>query len=166
MANVEFPDRVLAEQWSRHHGDLVRYVAFLLGGDMHAAEDVAQETAIRLWQHPEVLEDGQPLRGWLRTVARNIVVDRSRRAQARPAEVVLSPGVDPASVAELDRIERIDGLASVVTVLSGLSPAHRATVFEVYVRDRSVVDVAADLGIPAGTVKSRCHHALHQLRAR
>ena len=150
------------EQWTSHHAELVRYATYLLSGDVHAAEDVAQETAIRLWQHPEVLDDSLPLRSWLRTVARNVVIDRSRRRNARPPEVALSPGVDAVSADEFDDV---DSEAAVATMLAGLSPRHRAVVYEVYVRDRPVVDVAADLGIPAGTVKSRCHTALHQLRA-
>jgi RNA polymerase sigma-70 factor (ECF subfamily) len=52
----------------------------------------------------------------------------------------------------------------VTRILSGLEPLHRRVVFEVYVRDRPVADVAADLGIPTGTVKSRCHNALRRLR--
>lgn len=149
-------------RWAGHHDELVRYAAHLLSGDTHAAEDVAQQTAIRLWQHPEVLTADQPLTRWLRTVARHIVVDRSRRRRARPAEVTLAPGVDGESPDVLDQVE---AEASVCTILSGLSPRHRAVVLEVYVRDRPVADVAADLGIPTGTVKSRCDTALHHLRA-
>lgn len=149
------------EQWSRHHADLIRYTSHLLSGDIHAAEDVAQETAIRLWQHTEVLDHDRPLRGWLHTVARNIVIDRSRRRRARPTEVTLSPSVDDEGP---DELGVVDDTASVDTILAGLSPRYRAVVYEVYVRDRSVVDVAVDLGIPPGTVKSRCHTALKQLR--
>jgi RNA polymerase sigma-70 factor, ECF subfamily len=153
-----------AQRWGDHYGELVRYADFLLG-DSHAAEDVVQETAIRLWQHPEVLDDGLPLRGWLRTVARNIIVDRTRRQRARPAEVTIPDGLDPECLPERDRIDRADGLDTVVTALQGLTPAHRAAVFEVYVRDRPVADAAASLDVPVGTIKSRCHHALIQLRA-
>lgn len=152
---------IWVQQWLHHYGDLVRYASYLLAGDIHAAEDVAQETAIRLWQHPEVLAERQPLGGWLRTVARNIVIDRTRRRRARPAEVTLGPTIDCESP---DDLEHVDAADSVATLLSGLSPRHRAVVLEVYVRDRPVTDVAAELGIPSGTVKSRCHTALHQLR--
>lgn len=154
-------ESLLVEQWSRHYSDLVRYATHLLSGDVHAAEDVVQETAIRLWQHAEVVNDDQPLGGWLRRVAHNIVVDRARRRRARPTEVVLSPSVDGESADEFDDV---DAEAAVATMLSGLSPRHRAVVYQVYAHDRPVVDVAADLGIPPGTVKSRCHTALRQLR--
>ena len=100
-----FRERDWAEEWARHYGDIVRYATHLLSGDTHAAEDVAQETAIRLWQHTEVLHDGQPLGGWLRRVAHNIVVDRVRRRSARPTEVALAPGVDSAGPDEFATVD-------------------------------------------------------------
>lgn len=155
-------DHVLAEQWRHYRGDIVLYANYLLAGDIHAAEDVAQETAIRLWKHPEVLNDRRPLGSWLRTVAHNIVVDRVRRRRARPVEVTLLPGIDSESQEEFSLVDEADAVA---TILSRLSPRHRIVVLEVYVRDRPVVEVAAELRIPTGTVKSRCHTALRQLRA-
>ena len=151
-----------AEQWARHHGEVLRYATHLLAGDVHAAEDVAQETAVRLWQHAEVLDGDQPLGSWLRRVAHNIVVDRFRRRNARPAEVAFGPGVDGAGPDEFDDV---DAESAVATILSCLPPRHRVVVYEVYARDRPVVDVAAELGIPPGTVKSRCHTALRLLRS-
>jgi RNA polymerase sigma-70 factor, ECF subfamily len=156
------PEDVLARYWTDHHGELVRYASYLLGGDTHAAEDVAQETAIRLWRNAGVLVDGRSATGWLRTVARNIVIDRARRRRARPAEVALAPGVDREIRDEFDTVDATD---SVTRILSGLAPLYRAVVLQVYVRDRPVADVAAELGIPVGTVKSRCHTAVRQLRA-
>lgn len=156
-----------ADPWSRMwptlHGELVRYASHLLAGDTYAAEDVAQETAVRLWLHPEVLRDDRPVGGWARTVAHNIVVDRVRRRRARPAETALESGIDVESADDFDDLESTD---SVTTMLAELSPKHRDVVFEVYVRDRAIADIAAELRIPTGTVKSRCHHALRQLRRR
>jgi RNA polymerase sigma-70 factor, ECF subfamily len=149
------------ELWTRYSGDLVRYTSHLLSGDVQAAEDVAQETALRLWQHPDILDDGQPIRGWLRTVARNIVIDLARRRRARPTEVALVPGIDAESPEQLGDIE---ATATVSTILARLTPRYRDVIYEVYVRDRPVVEVAAALGIPPGTVKSRCHAALYHLR--
>jgi RNA polymerase sigma-70 factor (ECF subfamily) len=152
----------MAERWPDHYYDLVRYARHLLSGDTHGAEDVAQETAIRLWQHPEVLADGEPLIGWLRTVARNIVLDRSRRRRARPTEVAMTTLADRPGPDEFDDVE---ARSAVDIALSVLSPRHRAVVLEVYVRDRPVAEVAGELGIPVGTVKSRCHEALRRLRS-
>jgi RNA polymerase sigma-70 factor, ECF subfamily len=152
----------ITEIWPSVYADLVRYATYLLGGDTHAAEDIVQELAIRLWRRPEMLFEDRPLAGWLRTVTRNLVVDLVRRRRARPTEVVLTSGIDYAHPDEFDQIDAAD---SVTSILAGLSPLHRVVILEVYVRDRAVAEVASDLGIPIGTVKSRCHSAIRQLRA-
>lgn len=154
-------DHRWAELWARHHVSLVRYVTYLLAGDQHAAEDIAQETALRLWQRPDVLDDDRPLERWLRSVARNIVVDRSRRRGVRPTEVALSADVD---LEAADGFDHLHAWAAVDSIVSGLSPKHRDVVVAVYAHDRPVVAVAEELSIPAGTVKSRCHTALRLLR--
>jgi len=48
--------------------------------------------------------------------------------------------------------------------LATLSPSRRQLLIEVYLRGRSLADVADELGIPVGTAKSRIHYALHALR--
>ena len=149
--------------WRRHEDEVIRYAKHLLGGDLHTAQDVAQETALRLWQRRASVDVDRPLGSWLRRVTRNIVVDHYRRRQARPNEVPLASHADPMV---LDATDEIDALHSVQTILADLSPRHRAAVLTVYVYDRSIHDAAARLGVPPGTVKSRCHTAMHQLRDR
>lgn len=161
-----------AEQWLIHRAEIVHYVSHLLDGDIHTAEDVAQETTLRLWQHPEVHKPGRSLTPWLRKVARNIVVDRHRRVRARPTEVNLATELDVEgpqttvnSVHDGHRaFEDIESAAVVADMLSSLSAKHRAAVVAVYVQGRTVNDVARMLGIPPGTVKSRCRNAIAQLQ--
>ncbi|KIX76513.1 RNA polymerase sigma factor, partial [Streptomyces sp. MBRL 10] len=63
-----------------------------------------------------------------------------------------------------------DAVAGTVTAIDvrravgSLGQEHREVLLEVYFRDRSVAEAAAELGIPAGTVKSRTHYALRALR--
>ncbi|HEY6738182.1 MAG TPA: sigma-70 family RNA polymerase sigma factor, partial [Actinopolymorphaceae bacterium] len=103
-----------------------------------------------------------PLRAWLATVARNIVVDGERARRARPPEVGEEAlGVVPIGEDELDK-----ALLSwdVLEVLSALAPHHREVLVEVYYRGHSVAEAARRLGVPPGTVKSRTFYALRQLR--
>ena len=64
----------------QHAAALWRY-AWRLTGDHAHAQDVVQETLLRAWQHPHVLNNGQSPRGWLFTVARNMVIDDRRSAK-------------------------------------------------------------------------------------
>jgi DNA-directed RNA polymerase specialized sigma24 family protein len=71
--------------YAEHAGALFGYVLRLTSGDRQRAEDVVQETLFRAWQHPEAMAPERgPVRGWLCTVARNLVVDGQRASRARP----------------------------------------------------------------------------------
>lgn len=148
----------------RRHGDAVfRYVLGLALGDRHLAEDIVQETFLRAWRTPDLATDRpEGCRNWLVTVARNVMVDRVRHRRRRPPEA----GDDKLPMVAAPHCE-IDRMVTSITVrdaLTGLTPAHREILVEVYFRDRSLAEIAGGLGIPLGTAKSRVHYALRALR--
>ncbi|MEV4192930.1 sigma-70 family RNA polymerase sigma factor [Streptomyces toxytricini] len=153
----------LAELQREHGRALFGLLLGLTSGDAQRAEDLVQETLVRAWQHPEALASGHAsMRPWLFTVARRLAIDARRARLSRPQEV------------DADALEQApapeDGVAGSVTAIDvrravgSLGPEHREVLLEVYFRDRSVAEAAAELGIPAGTVKSRTHYALRALR--
>ena len=132
-----------------------------LTGDRDQAEDVVQETLLRAWRSPKVLEGAQgPTRAWLFTVARHLVIDgwRSSRAQR---EVTVADPPEPVTGDDTDRVLQAWLVAD---ALGRLSPDHRRVLVECFYEGRSVAEAAARLGIPEGTVKSRTHYALRALR--
>jgi RNA polymerase sigma-70 factor (ECF subfamily) len=148
---------------AEHGGALIAY-ATRLTGDRHAAEDVVQETLVRAWQHPEVLINGKgSVRGWLLTVARNIVIDQARARGARPTEVAESPTTDPLTG---DHSDDVVDTMTMMGLLSELPDEHRHVLVELYYRGKTVTETADALGIPPGTVKSRSFYALRVLRER
>lgn len=133
-----------------------------LTGDPVRAEDVVQETLLRAWQHPEVLDPTRgSSRGWLFTVARNLVIDewRSKRHQSER-----STGEVPEPREPVDETDSLLQSWAMADAISRLSREHRAVLVECYYRGRSVAEAARELDIPEGTVKSRCHYALRALR--
>lgn len=152
---------LLRELHDEHAGQLWAFVVRLTGGDRARAEDVVQETLLRAWQSPDVLEAPERARrAWLFTVARHLVIDEWRSAHSRhevtwasPPDVVVGDETDAALEAWV-----------VAEALSRLSGEHRGVIIECYYRGRSVADAAARLGIPEGTVKSRTHYALRAMR--
>ncbi|MET7757449.1 sigma-70 family RNA polymerase sigma factor [Streptomyces sp. NPDC005389] len=155
-------DEALIRAVYEEHGNALLAYATRLTGDRATAEDVVQETLIRAWRHSEALVNGKgSVRGWLLTVARNIITDRYRAKAARPAEVAESPATPPV---EEDHADSVVDTMTVLGALDRLSPEHRDVLTELYYRERSVAEAADTLGIPAGTVKSRSHYALKALR--
>lgn len=150
--------RVLHDE---HAHVLWAYVVRLTGGDRARAQDVVQETLLRAWRNPSVLDQSAgSARGWLFTVARRIVIDEWRTARSH-SELVTE------RVPEQSVPDESDHLADrhlVAAALRTLSAEHRAVVLECYYRGASVAEASKTLGIPPGTVKSRTHYALRALR--
>ncbi|GAA2973541.1 sigma-70 family RNA polymerase sigma factor [Kitasatospora sp. NPDC127116] len=157
------PDEELMRALYREHaGPLFGFVLHLVAGDRQRAEDVVQETLVRAWRNIHRLDpEAGSLRPWLVTVARRIVIDGHRSAMARPREV------DAAVLEQLpaeDETDRALRMMTVADALADLSPAHREIIVETYLKGRTAVEAAAELGIPAGTVRSRVFYALRSLR--
>ncbi len=154
---------LVAALYDEYGPALYRY-AYRFLQDRGRAEDAVQEVLLRAWRHPERLDPktGSP-RGWLFTVARNVLTDQWRADQARP-RTVATDGVE-SLVVEDDIFERLVEGWQVEEALSELSVEQRRVLIEVFYRGRSVAETARVLQIPAGTVKSRTHYALRTLRA-
>src|SRR5512133_991095 len=148
----------LRELYRDHAPALLRYAQWFTD-DRAAAEDAVQETFLRAWRHlPRLLDDGRPLRPWLRRVLRHVLIDAGRTARAHDI-VPVEGEIDGGYECLLDR-----GLLDVV--LRDLSPAHREVLVETYYRDAPAERVAARLGVPPGTVRSRLYSALRAVRSR
>ena len=151
--------RALHDQYGRA---LWTYAVGLTGGDHARAQDVVQETLLRAWRHPQVLDETEgSARGWLFTVARRVAIDEWRAANRRPELVTDQLPERPVD----DETDRSVDRQLIVAALRTLSVDHRQVLLECYLRGASIADAAERLGIPPGTVKSRTHYALHALRA-
>jgi RNA polymerase sigma-70 factor (ECF subfamily) len=144
-----------------HGAALWRYCLRLTHGDRAHAEDIVQETLLRAWRNPRVLDQSQgSARGWLFTVARHLVIDEWRSGRSR----VELPAAEPPEVPEGDHTDQLLQSWLVADALAQLTPEHRAVLLECYYRGRSVAEAARILEVPEGTVKSRTHYALRALR--
>ncbi|MEU3649859.1 sigma-70 family RNA polymerase sigma factor [Lentzea sp. NPDC034063] len=159
---TEVRDEALVRSLYRTHGQmLLSYVTRLTGGDWATAEDVVQETFMRAWQHPEVFRrSDRPVRGWLMTVARNLLIDKARARSKRPREVPYACEEHT----ESDRTEHVLNSIVVFKALSRLSFEQREVLLQTYLCDRTFSNAAAGLGIREGTAKSRAHYAISALR--
>jgi RNA polymerase sigma-70 factor, ECF subfamily len=157
-------DHTFAQLVEMHGAGLLRFLLRLTHGDRERSEDIYQETLLRAWKHPECYEQGAWLsRKWLFTVARRISIDQLRATAVRPAlvngERQLDVAVDP-----VDHIDRMLLAAEVQAAMATLSAAHQEVIREMYLQDRPAAEVAARLGLPEGTVKSRTYYALRALK--
>jgi len=148
--------------WRINGTSLMRFALKLTLGNKHRAEDIVQETLVRAWRHPEVIDGhAETIRPWLFTVARNVAIDLWRM-QSRRDDVIEDRPIDrPNPVQDIDQAMTA---MEVRAALAELTPEHRQVVVEVYYLGRSVAEIAELFGIPEGTVKSRTYYALRQLK--
>ena len=155
-------EALLRNAYDAHGGELYGF-AVRRTRDHHAAEEAVQETFIRAWRAADRFDDSAgTLRAWLFAILRNVLIDASRAAAVRPPLAGSDPG-DEASD-EPDAFERVLDTWMVEDALHRLRPDHRRILVEVHLRGRPYAEVAAELGIPEGTARSRTFYALKALR--
>jgi len=147
-------DTALRELFTRHAPWLAaRLRAALPPPDV---EDVLQETFLAVWRGAGGYRPHGTPQAWIWVIARNqaALLLRKRGPLAVQLEEIPQAGADPAEAAAI----RAD-------IAAALSGPEGDVLRLMYVEDRPVAEVAALLGVPAGTVKSRAHRARRLLRA-
>ena len=171
------------------HGGTVFAAAIRASRDRATAAEVVQETFLALWDRAEQFDPSRgTLAAWLTTIARNRAIDRLRAAaRHEPAasfssfardyaddrsvaewltasgELIATAGPEPVPEAALiDKETR----ASIADALGSLDPVERRVIVLAYDGGLTQSEIAASLGWPIGTVKTRTRRALRHLRDR
>lgn len=158
--------RALAELYRRYAPSLLGYLQRITGGRADA-EDILQETFLRVFEGRGRYAERGRFRSWLFTVATRMAADRQRRARRHEALAPLalsvlrpSPPTDPEHAAEHHDLALV-----VESVLADL-PASYAQAFYLRVHeDWSYRDMAAACGELEGTLRSRVHHTMKRVQA-
>jgi RNA polymerase sigma-70 factor (ECF subfamily) len=151
-------ERDVRAAYSAHAGELYGFAVRSLG-DAGLAEEAVQETFLRAWRAGERFDpEIGSLRTWLFAILRNVVIDLGRARAVRPG--VAEEGIEP-TVEPLD-----DALLAwqVEEAMRQIGDQHRQVIVETYYRGRPYAEVAAELGVPEGTIKSRVYYGLKALR--
>jgi RNA polymerase sigma-70 factor, ECF subfamily len=151
-------ERDVREAYAAHAGELYGFAARSLG-DSGLAEEAVQETFLRAWRAGERFDPQiGSLRTWLFAILRNVVIDLGRARAVRPQ---LADGEVESAVEPID-----EALLSwqVEEAMRRIGDDHRRVLVETYYRGRLYADVAKELGVPEGTVKSRVYYGLRALR--
>lgn len=145
----------------QHLGRILNY-AYRMLGDAAEAEDVAQETFLRLWRSLESWRADAPLIHWLQRVAYNLCIDRLRRR--RPVSLDAAPEpLDPAD-GPASALHRIELAEAVAQAIGQLPERQRAAVVLVHQEGLSNIEAAALMGISVEAVESLLARGRRSLR--
>ena len=144
-----------------HHIDRCYALAYRILRDQNLAQDATQQALLNAWRDLATLRDAERFEAWLyRIVVHACYVEsRSRRRRtARVQALTIVPPTGPdiaTSVAQRDELQHAFAL---------LTPEQRAVVVMHHHLGYPLTEIAATLGIPDGTARSRLHYAIRQLR--
>jgi RNA polymerase sigma-70 factor (ECF subfamily) len=139
--------------------------ARLILRDPELARDAVQDGLIRAWRDLPSLRDPDRFDAWVYRLTVNACLDHARRRRRRPIEVAITEITDLVSPPMPDPAIAVSDRALVDSVLRRLDEQGRAIVVLHYFLGLPLTEVAVALGTPVGTVKSRLHRALGEMRA-
>ena len=145
--------------------------------DRETAEDLAQETFIKVLNHVDRYRPEFKFSSWLFKIANNLAIDFLRRRQletvsldgsphAVNAEQIAATSFDAVSQQEnaLEELEARELGSAIERAIGRLRPEYRSCIMLRHVEGRSYEEIAATLDLPLGTVKTYIHRARHELR--
>lgn len=147
------------------HQEAVFRLSYLLLGDPDDAEDNAQETFLRAWNHLKRFDTARPLRPWLLSIASNLASNRRRSVGRYLSALTRAFRNEPAFSASIEeRSTRQMEASHLWKAVQTLGVPDQQIVYLRYFLDLSVAETAEVLKIAEGTVKSRLSRALERLR--
>lgn len=165
--------RELVQRYERPVFSLI----FRMVRDREVAEDLAQDTFIKVLNHIDKYRPEFKLSSWLFKIANNVAIDFLRKRQLDTISIDGSPHARSAAEIEatsfdvvarqesaLDEMEAKELGTAIERAIQGLRPEYRSCIMLRHVEGRSYEEIAATLDLPLGTVKTYIHRARHQLR--
>jgi RNA polymerase sigma-70 factor (ECF subfamily) len=150
---------------------------FRMVRDRETAEDLAQDTFIKVLNNIDRYRSEFKLSSWLFKIANNVTIDHLRRRQLATVSLDGSPHAATAAEAQatsldvesrgqsaLEAIESRELGSAIERAIGKLRPEYRSCILLRHVEGRSYEEIAATLDLPLGTVKTYIHRARHELR--
>jgi RNA polymerase sigma-70 factor (ECF subfamily) len=158
-ATTDADRRLAFERLTAGSLDQAYRIAGVILGNGPDAEDATHDAVVRAWRSYGTLRDPLRFDAWFQRILVNVCRDRLRRHRRAPVVEVA-----PAASNGPDAFSAIDDRVTLNRAFTRLSPDQAITVVLRFHVDLSLEDVAARMGVPVGTVKSRLHAALAALQ--
>ncbi|WP_117161623.1 RNA polymerase sigma factor SigW [Paraliobacillus sp. X-1268] len=155
--------------------DKVYQICYRIIGNMHEAEDLAQEAFIRAYVNIHSFDENRKFSTWLFRIATNLTIDRIRKKKPDyflDAEIKGTDGLDMYSQLSADEalpeeeVESLELQSYIQQQIMDLPTKYRSVIALRFVDEMSLAEISEILNIPVGTVKTRIHRGREALRKR
>jgi RNA polymerase sigma-70 factor, ECF subfamily len=164
IARIATGDRLAMHALFAHHKTRVYRFILRLVGDAASADDLTSEVFLTVWRNAHKFRGHAAASTWLLAIARFKALGELRRRRDTALDPEETDASDPAADPEAAWADKHRG-AILRKSLHALSPEHRTIIDLVYYHDKSVQEIAAIVGIPCATVKTRMFYARKKLAA-
>ena len=165
IGRAQAGDVIAFERLAGQHAASLWRCALALGTDRHWAEDLAQETLVEAWRSLSRFDGRCRFSTWLYGILRHRFLKGRRRQNAARRSAADALGQAPGTASPPDcAAEASEDAQQVRRAVASLPEEHRLVVELRFFAGATLDEIAAALGCPLGTVKSRLHHALEKLR--
>jgi RNA polymerase sigma factor (sigma-70 family) len=145
--------------FDRYHAPLFNFYSKLTG-DRTLSEDLVQEVFLRILRYRQTYQPGTPFRAWIYQIARNARVDHYRKS---PRHITFEPEMAP-PVMPKDSAQQSEEAALLHRALMQMSEDKREILILSRFQELKYEEIARLLGCELGTVKTRIHRAIQELR--
>jgi RNA polymerase sigma-70 factor (ECF subfamily) len=164
----EAAHRELIKRYERPVFSLV----FRMVRDRELAEDLTQDTFVKVLSHLDRYRADFKFSSWLFKIANNVAIDHLRKRRLDTISIDGSPHAASQEAVEASRFDigddaenALEELGSAIErAIAGLRPEYRSCIMLRHVEGRSYEEIATTLDLPLGTVKTYIHRARHELR--
>jgi RNA polymerase sigma-70 factor (ECF subfamily) len=140
-------------------------LATVILGSAIEAEDAVADAALSAWRSRNRLREADRFEAWFSRIVVNACRDRLRTRRRHPVGHLAAGDVHKPAESEVDFRDVVHARDAMSRAFEVLDPDERIVIVLRYWQDLPVDAIAERVGIPAGTVKSRLHHATERLRA-
>jgi len=148
--------------YTAHNVRVFRFLIRLTGNEA-LAEDVVNQTFMKVWLKAESFNGQSTVSTWLFTIARNEAISQLRKRREAPLDEEAAAAIEDESDTQETATAKKDKGEMMRACIDKLSAAHREIIDLVYYQDKTVAEAALILEVPENTVKTRMFHARKQL---
>ncbi|MCG8511136.1 MAG: sigma-70 family RNA polymerase sigma factor [Rhodospirillales bacterium] len=158
-------DKAAFAELFQHYAPRIKAYLIGLGADAHQAEELAQEAMLAVWRKAAQYDARKASAGtWIFTIARNLRIDALRK-EKRPEFDPHDPALMPAEKQGMDdAVEHNQQSRRIREVMDQLPDDQASVIRMSFFQEKAHSEIAAELGLPLGTVKSRIRLAMGRFR--
>lgn len=150
--------------YDEHFSSIYKFCVIRLR-DRELAKDIAQDTFMKTWEYIKQGKKVDSLKSFLYKVARNLIIDNSRKKKSQSLDYLISEGLEPSSDTDIQfEYDEVITAQRALTLLEELPGKYQDIINLRFIEDLSITEISEIIGESSNTVSVRIHRGLSKLK--